>query len=153
MSLKSILEKYPPKREYLLEVLTDLDNTKENHYISEEELRVIAKHLDVSIGEVSGAMSFYTLLSQKPRGKYVVRVCNSVPCYLCDDFNVLKEMEHLLGVKVNETTMDGMFTLEQTACIGCCEKAPAISINHKVYGDLTPGKLKTILEKYRRDSK
>ncbi len=153
MNLKSVLDKYPASREYLLEILTDLDDMKEDHFVSEQELRMIAKHLNMPIGEVSGAMSFYTLLSQKPRGKYVIRVCNSVPCYLCDDFNVVKELERLLGVKVGETTMDGLFTLEHTACIGCCEKAPAMSINHKVHGNLTPAKLKTILEECRRESR
>ena len=94
-------------------------------------------------------MSFYTLLSTAPRGQYIIQVCKDVPCYLNDDFNVLKTIEEELGITLGKTTKDKLFTLEQTACIGCCDQAPAMRINHDIHTNLTRDKVLAILDSYR----
>jgi NADH-quinone oxidoreductase subunit E len=66
---------------------------------------------------------------------------------------VVAELEGLLGIKMGQTTEDGMFTLEYTSCIGCCEMAPAMQIGETVYGNLTPEKIASIIGELRRAGK
>ena len=94
-------------------------------------------------------MSFYTLLSNEPRGQYIIQVCKDVPCYLNDDFNALQVIEEKLHIHLGEVTSDGLFSLEQTACIGCCDEAPAIRINQDIYTNLSKDKIVKILDGIR----
>ncbi len=150
MLLKSILEKYPSSKDYVIEILLDYQASKDTNYISEEEIIRIAKHLNTSNSHIYGVMSFYTLLSNgTPRGKNIIQVCNDVPCYLNDETNVLKTIERELGIKVTETTKDQLFTLEHTSCIGCCDEAPAMRINDKVFTNLSDKKIVEILSKIK----
>ena len=84
-----------------------------------------------------------------PKGKYVIRFCESPPCHILDSDNLLEFTKNELGVPLNHTTKDGLFTLEKTACLGVCEVAPAMQINEVVHGNLTKDKIKQILADYR----
>lgn len=141
MSLEKILARYPQKKEYLIEILLDIDEDKSNHFISKEEVITIAEHLDIKESLVCSVLSFYTLLSSSSRGKYIIQVCKDVPCYLNDDFNVIETIKGHLGINIDETTKDKLFSLESTACIGCCENAPAMRINNNTYTNLTKRKV------------
>ena len=151
MLLQNILDSYPQEKGYLLEILLDVDKVKENHFISENEVLLISKHLGVKESHIFSVASFYTLLSTKPRGKYIIQICKDVPCYLDDDFNVLKTVENELNIKVNDTTRNLMFTIELTACIGACDEAPAMRINDQTYTNLTYDKVVKIINKYKED--
>ncbi len=147
MNIQEIIQKYPAKTEYLIEMLTDIDHAKPQHFISEKEVGEIAEYLQVKESVICSVMSFYTLLSTKPRGQYVIQVCKDVPCYINDNFNVLKTIEDFLGISLGEMTKDQQFSLEQTACIGCCDQAPAMRINHDIYTNLTKQKVLEIIGK------
>ncbi len=115
-------------------------------YVTEEAIADIARSLDVSVSDVYGVTTFYSFLSKKPLGKYVIRICQSLPCYLKDSPMIIKCIMDELGIKPGETTPDGKFSLQLTNCIGACDKAPAMLINDEVYGDLTPARISQILE-------
>lgn len=150
MQLQKILDRYPEANpDMLLEILIDVDEEKVDHFISEEEVGRIASHLSIKESHVCSVMSFYTLLSTSPRGKYIIQICKDVPCHLNDHFNVVDTVTDFLDVKVGGTTSDRLFTVEYTACIGCCDEAPAIRINHDTYTNLSKGKVITILEEYK----
>jgi NADH:ubiquinone oxidoreductase subunit E len=149
MDIQKVLQEYPKEQEYLIEILIDIDTQKHDHFISEWELEQVANYLQVKISHVCSVMSFYTLLSTEPRGRYIIQVCNSVPCYLNDDFNVLLTVEDILGIRCGQTTKDDVFTLETTACIGCCDEAPAMRINNQVYTNLTEDLVYDIIKQYK----
>ncbi len=149
MQLREILGKYPKTEDYLIEILLDYQKTKIHHYLSEEELKEIAEHLNISESKVSSVMTFYTLFSMKPKGQYVIQICHDVPCYVNDQNSILKTLTNLLNIQVGETTEDKMFTLEYTSCLGACDKAPAMRIGEKTFTALTPNKVKAILAEYR----
>ncbi|MBU1144865.1 MAG: NAD(P)H-dependent oxidoreductase subunit E [Firmicutes bacterium] len=149
MLLKEILKKYPKTEDQLIEILLDFQSTKNDHYISNEEIAEIAEYLNVPESKVCSVMSFYTFFSTVPRGKHIIQVCKDVPCYVASDINVLKIIEKELGIRVNETTSNQQFTLEYTSCIGCCDAAPAMRIDDKTYTNLTANKIKAILSEYR----
>jgi len=109
----------------------------------------IADALDTTLSEVYGVATFYSQFSLQPKGKYVVGVCLGTACYVRGSQKVLDRVEKELGIKVGETTKDGMFTLQATRCLGACGLAPVMMINDEVYGRLTESEVPSILEKYK----
>ena len=109
----------------------------------------IAAGLKIQGSEVFGVMSFYSMYTWKPKGKYVMRVCESPPCHVSGAENMLEALQEELGIGVGETTADGFFTLEKTACLGICEVAPAMQINEVVIGHLTRDRIKQVVADYR----
>jgi NADH-quinone oxidoreductase subunit E len=149
MQIIDVLKKYPAEETSLLEVLLEIDSLKENHFISKEEVYVVAEYFGVQASHVYSVLTFYTLLSTEPRGKHIIQVCKDIPCYVNDAFDVRKTVENLLHVEVGQTSRDGFFTLEETACIGCCDEAPAMLVDLEPYTNLSKEKIQRILESYR----
>jgi len=119
--------------------------------ISEEQMIEIAQGLDISMGEVVEVATFYSFLSTKPLGKNIIRVCKSSPCYIKDYIKVIEILEKELGIKAGETTPDRKFTLQLVNCIGACDMAPAMMINHNLYGNLNSKRIKEILNEFKQN--
>jgi len=148
--VKSLFEKYAPRRENLLDILHDLQDSDPENHLSEEALRQTAAYLNLSLAEVRGTASFYSLYGFSPRGRHVIRLCDSPPCLLMGGERVLATLKHRLGIELGGTTPDGSFTLETTSCLGVCGVAPAMMIDDQVYGNLTEERIATILEEVRK---
>jgi NADH:ubiquinone oxidoreductase subunit E len=133
-------------REDLLALLRD-EQEKANH-IDEQFIEQTAQSMGLSYGEMYGVVTFYHFLSTRPLGRYVIRVCKSIPCYLKSSQLVIETVQAELGIAPGETTLDGRFTLQLTNCIGACDQAPAMLLNHDLHGNLTPDKIAQILEAY-----
>lgn len=147
---KKICSKYAPTKDNLIHILHEIQDTHPQHFISEEAVDEVAKYLNVPINHIYGVLSFYSMYSTTPRGKNIIRLCESPPCYIKGSENILRKLKVLLGVEVGQTSKDGLFTLELSACLGVCGNAPVMMINEDVYGDLTEEKVEEIIEKYRR---
>ncbi len=117
-------------------------------HVPEEAIAELAESLAIPVHEVYGVASFYSFLSLKPLGRNVIRVCKSLPCYLKSAEVIMKAVEKELGIVPGETTADGRFSLQLINCIGLCDHAPAMLINHDAHVDLTPQKIKQILKSY-----
>ncbi len=153
MLLKEILSKYPQDPEYLIEILLDYQTSKKTHYISAEDVSRISQHLDIPESQICSVISFYTLLSMEPKGRYVVQICHDVPCFVNDAANIYEVLVELLGISEGETTPDNLFTLEITECLGCCNESPAMRVNNQVYTNLTPAKVEKIISDLRGEVK
>ncbi len=149
MNLHNILKKHEFKKDKLIEILIDVQHEKPYNNITEKEVESIAKALELPVSHVCGVMSFYTLLSLEKRGKYIIQVCKDVPCFINDEFNILKTLEQTLNIQCGETTDDHFFTLEESACLGHCDEAPVMRINDTMYTNLTKTKVFRILEQYK----
>ncbi len=149
MTVKEIVKKYGNNRENLLQILHDVQNQSIQNYISEENISLLSKEMNIPVSDIKGTASFYTMFSFIPRGKYVIRVCESPPCHLLGAQTIFKAIETKLGIKEGETTKDGLFTLEGTSCLGICGVAPAIMINEEAYGNLDEEKIGKILGQIR----
>ncbi len=114
-----------------------------------EALKLVSQGMDVTYPYLYGVLSFYTMYSTQPRGKYIIRICESPQCHILGVDNLVEVLKAELGIAVGETTGDGLFTLEHTACLGVCEVAPAMQINEVVHGRLTADRIKGILADYR----
>jgi NADH:ubiquinone oxidoreductase subunit E len=100
---------------------------------------------------VYGVATFYTMYSLKPRGRNLIRVCQSPPCHLLGSTTVAKELMRQLGIAFGETTADKRFTLEMSSCLGVCGVAPAMMVNDEVYGNLTPELIAEVIAGLRRE--
>ncbi len=147
---KEIFSKYAPTKDNLIYILHEIQDTDPQHYISEESVDQVSKYLNVPANHIYGVLTFYTMYSTTPRGKNIIRLCESPPCYIKGSNNILRKLKVILGVETGETTKDGHFTLELCACLGVCGNAPVMMINDDVYGDLTEEKVEEIIEQYRR---
>ncbi len=153
MTREEILNKYGKSKDNLLYILHDIQDNNLQHYLTDEDLKAVAKWLNLPYSYVHGVATFYSMFSLKPRGKYIIRVCESPTCHLMGSSDVIIELAKTLGVGIGETTKDGLFTLELTSCIGVCGVAPAMMINEEVFGNLTPERVRQIIEEKRRESK
>ncbi|HAI21121.1 MAG TPA: NADH-quinone oxidoreductase subunit NuoE [Clostridiales bacterium UBA8153] len=131
-------------------LLPILQGIQEEHgHLSEAAMHQVAASLGRPPGEVYSVATFYTLFSTRPRGKYVIRVCENAPCHIKGAPAVIAELEKALDIKAGETTPDGKFSLEFTSCVGICGVAPAIMVNQDVHGNLTPSSIAQVLGQYR----
>jgi NADH-quinone oxidoreductase subunit E len=146
-NIREILEEFEPKRENLISILHHIQDNENYNYIPVEAVKEVAEYLGVTPAEVFGVISFYTMFSLTPRGKYIIRVCTSAPCYVMGSTTVVDCLEKILGITVGETTEDNMVTLEMTSCLGVCDRAPALMINDEVFGNLTEEKIKEIIRR------
>jgi NADH-quinone oxidoreductase subunit E len=151
MGRESIFQKYENKPENILLILHDIQDENPNKYLTEEDLKEVSERLSLPYSFVYGVASFYSMFSLKPRGKYIIRVCESPPCHLMGSENILNELKKILEIDIGETTRDNLFTLEISSCLGVCGVAPAIMINEEVYGNLTKEKIKEIIDNLRRE--
>ena len=147
MTIKEIINKYGNKRENLLQILHDIQNQSLQNYISEENIITLSEKMKIPVSDIKGTASFYTMYSFVPRGKYLIRVCESPPCHILGARTIFDAVEKKLGIKEGEITKDGLFSLEATSCLGICGVAPAMMINDEAYGNLNEKKINEILEK------
>ena len=150
MNTQEILRKYDKGADNLISLLHELQEAEERHYLTPEGMKAAADHLDLPPSYVYGVATFYTMFSTEPRGRYIIRVCQSPPCQLMGSTEVSKELVKALGVGFGETTKDGLFTLEMSSCLGVCGVAPAMMVNGEVYGNLTPARIHEVIDDMRR---
>ncbi|AGG05800.1 MULTISPECIES: complex I 24 kDa subunit family protein [Dehalococcoides] len=118
-------------------------------YIPHEAVNYLRECLSIPSIDIYGMITFYSLLSTNQKGKYVIRLCNSLPCYLNGTENILDTLVDNLGIEPGQTTLDRRFTLELVPCLGLCDQSPAMVINGVVYGKLTAQLVTEVLDELR----
>ncbi len=136
-----IINKYGKERSNLLQILSESQALVEHNYIPEEMAEFIACGMCIPTSQVYEVITFYAVLSDMPRGKHIVQVCDSTVCRLNKNVSLVEVLERELGQKIGTTSESGEVTLEYTPCFGACDISPAIRIDKKVYGNLTEEKL------------
>lgn len=142
-NVKDIVNSYASKPGGLIEAYHALQ--REFNYIPKEAISEGAKRFGISEAQAYGVASFYSYLSTEPRGKYIIRMCESAPCHIAGADQVLKTFEKELGIRVGQTTPDGKFTLELTECIGQCQETPVVTINSVPYPGISEDQVALVL--------
>ena len=152
--LKESLEKQIAHADHPREMVVDVMLALQEYhgYLSDEAVEDVAVLLKMSLLEVEELATFYTFIYREPVGKYVIHVCDSVICWLDGYESIKNYLCQKLNIEVGATTSDGLFTLLPVCCIGYCDLSPAMLINRKVYGHLTPQKIDGILEQLRSEA-
>ena len=137
-------------REQAVDIMFEL----QSHYgwMTDEAMREAALLLDMTPLELDELATFYDHIYRSPVGKYVIHVCDSTICWMEGHERVVDHISARLGIRDGETTEDGLFTLLPVVCIGYCDRAPAMTINRRVYGQLTPEKIDRILTKLQDEA-
>src|SRR5204863_952509 len=143
-----MLTHYPTKRSVLVPTL--LYAQDEIGYLSEEVIAELAGRLELTELDVRNVISYYSMLTTKPRGKYNVQVCTNIACVLRGSEELLEHCEKKLGIGNKGTTRDGLFSLEEVECIGACSWAPAVQVNYDFHENLTPDKMDGVLSEYKK---
>jgi len=143
----AMLNHYPTKRSVLVPTLLYMQD--EIGHLSDEAVAEIARRLDLTELDVRNVISYYSMLTTKPRGKYNVQVCTNISCLLRGAEDVFHRCSQKLGIGHKQTTPDGLFTLEEVECIGACSWAPAVQVNYDFHENLTPEQMDKVLDQYR----
>jgi NADH-quinone oxidoreductase subunit E len=142
-----MLTHYPTKRSALVPTL--LYAQDEVGSLSDEVIAELARRMDLTELEVRNVISYYSMLTTKPRGKYNVQVCTNIACMLRGGEELLEHCEKKLGIGHKGTTADGLFSLEEVECIGACSWAPAVQVNYDFHENLTNAKMDQVLDEYK----
>jgi NADH-quinone oxidoreductase subunit E len=118
-------------------------------YIPREAAEKLSLMTDIPLARIYGVITFYHFFKTKKPGKYKVSVCLGTACYLKGGQDVFEAMQDYLKVKPGEVTTDGLFSVEDVRCVGCCGLAPVMTINEDTYGKMTKDQIPGIIAKYR----
>jgi len=143
-----MLTHYPSKRSVLVPTL--LYAQDEVGYLSDEVIAEISQRLELKELDVRNVISYYSMLTMKPRGKYNVQICTNIACILRGADELYHHCQDKLGIRHKQTTPDGQFSLEEVECIGACSWAPAMQVNYDFHENLTAEKIDTILDRYKK---
>lgn len=122
-------------------------------YIPERAIKYISSVTNIPEATVYGVITFYSQFRLQPMGKHPIRMCVGTACHVAGAQALVETVQDELGVEVNGTTEDGLFTLFKVACIGCCSLAPVMMIDEETHGKLTPAETRKILRRLRREEK
>ncbi len=144
--VNSIVDKHERKVSNLIAILQEIQT--EYRYLPEEVLTYVATALGISPATVCGVATFYTQFSMKPKGKYIIKVCDGTACHVRHSEKLRYLVREKLGLDDSKDTTDDLgFTLETVSCIGACGLAPVVTINdHDVHGQMTPDALAIVLD-------
>ncbi|MCF6783204.1 NADH-quinone oxidoreductase subunit NuoE [Stutzerimonas stutzeri] len=109
----------------------------------------IGKILGIPASDVEGVATFYSQIFRVPVGRHIIRVCDSMTCYIGGHESVLDSIKNEIGIEPGQTTADNRFTLIPVCCLGNCDKAPALMIDDDTFGDVQPGGIAQLLEAYQ----
>jgi NADH:ubiquinone oxidoreductase subunit E len=146
--LSEIIETRKNEKWALIPLLQDVQEAF--GYIPPEAIEPIAESLRMFPSQVQGVINFYAGFSLEPKGKYVIKVCRGTACHVKGGRSILRMMRKELNLKEGETSEDYMFTLETVACLGACFLAPTMMVNRSYYGKLSPPKVSSVLDQYRK---
>ncbi|NJD22826.1 MAG: NADH-quinone oxidoreductase subunit NuoE [Melioribacter sp.] len=145
--IERLVDKFGKNRSSLLPILQEIQ--KNHKHIPDYAQQEIARLLDIHPVEIYSVISFYSFLNTKPKGRNIVRLCQTITCDLAGKKAVANAIERELGIKFGETTKDNKFTLEYVNCLGMCDQGPALLINERVYPQVNPEKAVQILSEVK----
>lgn len=145
--LKDVLDEYAGVPGSLIAILQKAQDIY--GYLPRDVMYHVAERVGVAPAEVMGVATFYSQFRLTPIGKYLIMACQGTACHVNGSKRVSAAVEKHLGIGNGETTADGLFTLENVACLGCCSLAPVMMINGEAYGSLTPESAIAILNDIR----
>jgi len=120
-------------------------------WVSDESLRAIARHLEMSAEELDGVATFYNLIFRQPVGERVILLCNSITCWIKGCEGIQAALTKKLGVQLGETTADNAFTLLPVTCLGACDRAPVMMVGDELHQDLDEAALDRALARGTAD--
>ncbi len=148
--LAVLADKYGHDRTALLPIVQEFQRA--HRFVSDGAMQALSDLLGIHPVEVYGVVTFYNHLTRVPLGRYAIRLCRTLSCEFKGKDQVAKALEDALGISFDQTTPDGLFSLEWANCIGMCDLAPALLVNDTVHTQVTPERVLEIVAACRREA-
>lgn len=145
--IEAILSRYSNRKSATLPLLYIAQD--EYGYLNNENIREVAQILDLPPTDVFEVVGFYTLYYNRPVGKWMLQVCDDAPCCYCGAEELIAALKETLGINEEETTEDGLFTLQRVKCLAACHRAPLMQVNLAYVYEVTPEKVNGLLNDLR----
>ena len=142
-----ILEKHRNRKGPLMPILQDINSAF--NYFPENVLKYVSQETGYPLSHICRIATFYSAFSLKPIGKYIINICLGTTCYVRGAQRMLDKISAVLGIGVDETTTDMLFTLKSVRCVGCCGLAPVVTAGDGIYGKLQSKAISSIINKYK----
>lgn len=146
IEIEGELREVPFKRAASIEALKIIQ--RHRGWVDDQALNDAAVMLEMTSAELDSVATFYSLIFRKPVGEHVILLCNTISCWMLGHDDILKRLTDRLGVGLGQTSEDGAFTLLPVPCLGACDRSPAMMLDGKLYGELTPEKIDEILREH-----
>ena len=146
--IEELFAEYQPIKDNLIQMLNEIQ--EHYGYVPMEVQKDLSEFLSIPMAEIYGVVTFYSRFSLKPKGKYNISVCMGTACYVKGSQKILDRLLERLQIQSGETTEDGLFSIEETRCVGACGLAPVFTVNGEVYGKATVQKLDQVLDELMR---
>ena len=145
--IQGLMAQYPKPRSAILMALHRIQETL--GWVPEPAQAEVAEIFQMPPQEVQSLVTFYYMYHRQPVGRYVIKVCRSISCYLRGANDLIKHLEHTLEVKMGETTPDGEFTLIGGECLAACTGAPCLQVNDRFFEDASNQRVDELLARLR----
>ena len=142
--MEQLFQEYKPIEDNLIQMLNEIQ--EHYGYVPMEVQKQLSEFLSVPMAQIYGVVTFYSRFSLKPKGKYNISVCLGTACFVKGSQKIMDRLLERLKIQPGETTADGMFSIEETRCVGACGLAPVFTVNGEVYGKATVQKLDQVLD-------
>ena len=150
-NLDTILTKYNHDACNIIAILQDTQETY--RYLPKEAFAYLSEKLGMSRAKIYSVATFYENFSLEPKGKFIIKICDGTACHVRKSIPILDKLRKELNLSDTKTTTDNlMFTLETVSCLGACGLAPAMTVNDKVYGAMTPEKAMELLNTLKEEN-
>ncbi len=143
--LEKLFQEYLPEKDNLIQMLNDVQ--EHYGYVPMHVQKELSEFLKIPMAEIYGVVTFYSRFSLEPQGKYKISVCLGTACFVKGSQKIMDRLTDRLKIEPGQTTKDGLFTIEQTRCVGACGLAPVFTVNGEVYGKASVQKLDEVLDK------
>lgn len=142
--LEKLFQVYLPEKDNLIQMLNEIQ--EHYGYIPIDIQKELSNFLKIPMAEIYGVVTFYSRFSLEPQGKYKISVCLGTACFVKGSQKIMDRLTERLKIEPGQTTKDGLFTIDQTRCVGACGLAPVFTVNGEVYGKATVQKLDEVLD-------
>ncbi len=142
--LKEIFKTYKQEKDNLIPILEEVQ--EKFGFIPKEAQKQISEFLSIPMAEIYGVITFYSRFTLEPKGKYAISVCLGTACFVKGSRKIMDRLTERLKIEPGKTTEDGLFSIDETRCVGACGLAPVFTVNGEVHGKATVKMLDNVLD-------
>ena len=146
---ENIFDVYKPEKDNLIQILNEVQ--EHFGYIPKYTQEKLSEFINMPMAEIYGVITFYSRFTLEPKGKYTISVCLGTACFVKGSQKIMDRLKERLKIEPGQTTEDGMFSLDETRCVGACGLAPVFTVNGEVYGKATVQKLDQVLDELQAE--
>lgn len=146
--INKLFSVYKPEKDNLIQMLNEVQ--EHYGYVPMYVQKELSDFLSIPMAEIYGVVTFYSRFSLEPQGKYKISVCLGTACFVKGSQKIMDRLTERLKIEPGQTSEDGLFTIDQTRCVGACGLAPVFTVNEEVYGKATVQKLDEVLDELMR---